>query len=48
MYIGTPVTIVLCRLYPRIARWFTIMGLFVASLALALGSFCTSVPQLPL
>lgn len=46
MYIGTPVVIVLCRLFPRRARWFTLAGLFVASLAMALSSFCTTVPQL--
>lgn len=46
MYIGTPVVIALCRLFPRQARWFTLAGLFVASLAMALSSFCTTVPQL--
>jgi MFS family permease len=46
MYIGTPFVVTLCRLYPRQARWFTPVGLFVASLALAMSSFCNSVPQL--
>ncbi|KAK6863944.1 hypothetical protein PG995_000472 [Apiospora arundinis] len=46
MYIGTPAVIVLCRLFPRRARWYTLAGLFVASLAMALSSFCTTVPQL--
>lgn len=43
---GTPIVITMCRLYPRIARWFTIMGLAITSLAIALSSFCTTVPQL--
>ncbi|KAK7969091.1 MFS general substrate transporter [Apiospora saccharicola] len=46
MYIGTPVVIALCRLFPRQARWFTLAGLFVASLAMAMSSFCSTVPQL--
>lgn len=46
MYIGTPVVIALCRLYPRYARWATQAGLFVASVTIALSSFCTTVPQL--
>ncbi|PON27771.1 hypothetical protein TGAM01_v203538 [Trichoderma gamsii] len=46
MYIGTPFVVALCRLYPRQARWFTPVGLVIASLALALSSFCTTVPQL--
>lgn len=46
MYIGTPAVVVLCRLFPRRARWFTLSGLFAASLAMALSSFCTTVPQL--
>lgn len=46
MYIGTPFVVALCRLYPRQARWFTPIGLFIASVALAMSSFCTSVPQL--
>ncbi|KAF7529170.1 hypothetical protein G7054_g9942 [Neopestalotiopsis clavispora] len=46
MYMGTPVVIALCRLYPRYARWATQAGLFVASLTIALSSFCTTVPQL--
>lgn len=46
MYLFTPIVIVLCRLYGRQARWFTQVGLFVASLAMAMSSFCTTVPQL--
>lgn len=46
MYMGTPIVLVLCRLYPRVARWFTIVGLVIASLAMALSSLCTTVPQL--
>ena len=46
MYIGTPFVIVLCRLFPRCARWFTLGGLFVASLSMMMSSFCNSVAQL--
>lgn len=46
MYTITPFVITLCRLFPRWARWFSLMGLFTASLALAMSSFCTTVPQL--
>ncbi|KAM0814118.1 putative Monocarboxylate transporter 2 [Seiridium cardinale] len=46
LYMGTPFVLVICRLYPRWARWFTLFGLFVASLSIAMSSFCTSVPQL--
>ncbi|KAH8195106.1 hypothetical protein TruAng_010726 [Truncatella angustata] len=46
MYIGTPIVITFCRLYARRARWFTQAGLFMASLVIALSSFCTTVPQL--
>ncbi|KAJ3548415.1 hypothetical protein NM208_g1014 [Fusarium decemcellulare] len=46
MYIGTPFVVALCRLFPRQARWFTLLGLFIAALALAMSSFCTTVPQL--
>ncbi|KAL7626422.1 hypothetical protein AAE478_003194 [Parahypoxylon ruwenzoriense] len=46
MYIGTPVVVTLSRLYPRLARWFCIIGLSITSLAIALSSFCTTVPQL--
>lgn len=46
MYIGTPFVVAVCRLYPRCARWFTLTGLIVASLGLAMSSFCNSVPQL--
>ncbi|KAF2469223.1 MFS general substrate transporter [Lindgomyces ingoldianus] len=46
LYMGTPFVLALCRLYPRWARWFTFMGLFVASLSMALSSFCDTVPQL--
>lgn len=41
-----PFIVALCRLYPRPARHFTLLGLLLASLALALSSFCTTVPQL--
>ncbi|KAK6062922.1 major facilitator superfamily transporter [Seiridium cupressi] len=46
LYMGTPFVLVICRLYPRWARWFTLFGLFAASLSIAMSSFCTSVPQL--
>lgn len=46
MYIGSPFLVALCRLHPRSARYFTLIGLTIASLALALSSFCTTVPQL--
>ncbi|CAJ2503398.1 Uu.00g107920.m01.CDS01 [Anthostomella pinea] len=46
MYLATPFALVLCRLYPRWARWSTLAGLFAASLFMAMSSFCTSVPQL--
>ncbi|KAI1340829.1 major facilitator superfamily domain-containing protein [Xylariaceae sp. FL0016] len=46
LYLGTPFVLVLCRLYPRWARWATVVGLFLASLSMAMASFCTSVPQL--
>ncbi|KAI2628535.1 major facilitator superfamily domain-containing protein [Hypoxylon sp. NC1633] len=46
MYMGTPGVVTLCRLYPRVARWFNIIGLAITSLAMALSSFCTTVPQL--
>jgi MFS family permease len=46
LYIATPFVNALCRMFPRQARWFTLAGLFVASLALALSSFCTTVAQL--
>lgn len=46
MYIGSPFVYAVCRLYPRQARWFTLAGLIIASLGLAMSSFCNSVPQL--
>ncbi|PCD34633.1 hypothetical protein AU210_007232 [Fusarium oxysporum f. sp. radicis-cucumerinum] len=46
LYLGAPFAVILCRLYPRQARWFTYVGLFIASLAMAMSSFCTSVEQL--
>ncbi|KAH7304262.1 major facilitator superfamily domain-containing protein [Stachybotrys elegans] len=46
LYLGTPFVNALCRLYPRQARWYTLAGLFMSSLALALSSFCTTIPQL--
>ncbi|KAH8673617.1 major facilitator superfamily domain-containing protein [Xylariales sp. PMI_506] len=46
MYLGTPLVIALCRLYPRQARWCTQAGLFFAALSIALSSFCDTVPQL--
>ncbi|KAI6081127.1 major facilitator superfamily domain-containing protein [Hypoxylon rubiginosum] len=46
MYIGTPIVIILSRLYPRVARWFTIIGLTTTSVAIGLSSLCTTVPQL--
>jgi MFS family permease len=46
LYLGTPFVVILCRWFPRQARWFTLAGLFIASLALAMSSFCTTVPAL--
>jgi MFS family permease len=46
MYLITPFVLMLCRTLPRWARWFSLMGLFAAALALAMSSFCTTVPQL--
>ncbi|KAK4461229.1 major facilitator superfamily domain-containing protein [Cladorrhinum samala] len=46
MYIATPFVITLCRLRPRLARWFTLGGLVVASLVMGLSSLCTTVTQL--
>ncbi|PWY93138.1 MFS general substrate transporter [Aspergillus sclerotioniger CBS 115572] len=46
MYIGIPFGLTPCRLYPRWARWFTLLGLSIASLALATSSFCTNTTQL--
>ncbi|KAH6654459.1 major facilitator superfamily domain-containing protein [Truncatella angustata] len=46
MYIGFPLFIGLCRLYPRWGRWSTMVGLFAASLSMATSSFCNNVPQL--
>lgn len=46
MYAGTPFVLVLCRLYPRRARWFTLTGLFITSLSMAISSSCNNVPQL--
>ena len=43
---GTPFVLTLCRLLPRWARWFTLMGLFTASFSMAMSSFCNTVPQL--
>jgi MFS family permease len=46
MYMITPFVLMLCRLLPNWARWFSLMGLFAAAVSLALSSFCTTVPQL--
>ncbi|TQV90052.1 major facilitator superfamily transporter protein [Cordyceps javanica] len=46
LYIATPFVLVVCRLFPRHARWFTLLGLVIASMALVASSFCTTVPQL--
>ncbi|KAJ4266254.1 hypothetical protein NW762_004237 [Fusarium torreyae] len=46
LYLGAPFVVIICRLYPRQARWFTYAGLFVTALAMAMSSFCTSVEQL--
>lgn len=43
---GTPFVLTICRLYPRWTRWFTLIGLTICSLSMALGSFCNTVPQL--
>ncbi|KAK2676356.1 RTA-like protein [Fusarium oxysporum f. sp. vasinfectum] len=46
LYLGAPFVVIICRFYPRQARWFTYAGLFVTSLAMVMSSFCTTVPQL--
>lgn len=46
LYLGAPFMVTICKMYPRQARWFTLAGLFIASLGLAMSSFCTTVPQL--
>ncbi|KAI0010457.1 major facilitator superfamily domain-containing protein [Xylariaceae sp. FL0662B] len=46
MYMGTPIVIALCRLYPRTGRWFTLAGLLAASITIGLSSLCTTVIQL--
>lgn len=46
MYVGTPIVVFLCRKFPRAARWFTLLGLFMTSLTVALSSFCTTITQL--
>lgn len=46
MYIATPFVLMICRLYPRWARWSTLAGLFLAALSLAASSFCDSASQL--
>ncbi|ESU15749.1 hypothetical protein FGSG_09209 [Fusarium graminearum PH-1] len=46
LYLGAPFVVIICRFYPRQARWFTWAGLVVTSLAMAMSSFCTTVPQL--
>lgn len=46
MYMGTPIVLTLCRLYPRRGRWFTLAGLLAASLTMGLSSLCTTVTQL--
>lgn len=46
LYLGAPFAVIICRFYPRQARWFTIIGLFITALAMATSSFCTTVPQL--
>ncbi|KAF1967583.1 MFS general substrate transporter [Bimuria novae-zelandiae CBS 107.79] len=46
LYLGAPFIVMVCKMYPQQARWFTLAGLFIASIGLAMSSFCTSVPQL--
>lgn len=46
LYLGSPFIGMLCKMYPRQARWLTLVGLTIASLGLAMSAFCTSVPQL--
>lgn len=46
MYIATPFVVALCRISPRWARWFTLVGLVATSLTMALSSFCTTVAHL--
>jgi MFS family permease len=46
MFLGAPFVLILCRLYPRWARWFAPMGLFVCFLSLLMTSFCDNVSQL--
>jgi MFS family permease len=46
MFLGAPLVLTLCRLYPRWARWFSPIGLSICFLSLLATSFCTTVPQL--
>lgn len=46
LYLGAPFIVTVCKMYPQQARWFTLAGLIIASLGLALSSLCTTVPQL--
>ncbi|KAK4135345.1 MFS general substrate transporter [Trichocladium antarcticum] len=46
MYLDTPIVVSLHRRFPKHGRWSTIVGLLIMCLALALSSFCTTVPQL--
>lgn len=46
MYLTAPLTLGVCRLYARWARWTPIMGLLIMCAALAGSSFATTVPQL--
>lgn len=46
MYLDTPLVMGLHRRFPKQGRWSTVAGLLLMCLALALSSFCTTVPQL--
>jgi hypothetical protein len=46
MFMGAPLVLALCRLYPRWARWYSPFGLLVCFLSLLTTSFRTTVPQL--
>jgi MFS family permease len=46
MFMGAPLVLALCRLYPRWARWCSPFGLVICFLSLLATSFCSTVPQL--
>jgi hypothetical protein len=46
MYLASPLTLGLCRLFARWVRWMPFLGLLLMCGALAASSFATTVPQL--